>query len=177
MQPNQFVYHKVGGSLSFNELELQPVVQQTPAQKQQQAARAALGAPPEKEERLREFLYDMSSGPQTEIDEREAKYFSLFAPVTPSVGQPAGKLPPLPVQQPAAQPLLQQTPGIVGAPPVQQPAPQPPMFQYPVQPSAIGTTSSTTNDQSSTRTATRNDSNSATTKCTGTTIIYRGTTT
>ncbi len=153
LQPNQFVYHKVGGSLSFNELDLHPIVVLTPAQAQKQAAREPRTTP-QKEERLREFLYDMSSGPQTGVDEKEAKYLSLFAqqdaagyPAQTPIAQPAPipaaqyptaqqNLPAYPVQMPGQIPAgtqisvggpVQQTPPVA-------PQPQAPMFQYPVSP-------------------------------------------
>jgi hypothetical protein len=67
----------------------------------------------------------MPAGPQSGVDEKEAKYLSMFAPAAPV---PAPKFAPQqPVRAVAPQPLIQQAPV---QPVIQQPAPA---FQYPVQ--------------------------------------------
>lgn len=136
INPNQYLYHKTGGSLSFAELNLQPVVAPTAQQQAQKLAHrdimSTYSSHPEKEELLREYLSDVANVPQTSVDEKEAKYLSMFGPTLPATNKA-----PMPQPQYApAQPVVMPAPRITAQPYVAptQPLPPVPAFQYPVQP-------------------------------------------
>ncbi len=134
ISPNQYLYHKTGGSLSFAELNLQPVVAPTAQQQAQKLAHrdimSTYSSHPEKEELLREYLSDVANVPQTSVDEKEAKYLSMFGSALPATGNA-----PAPQPQYAPEPAVMPAPRITAQPyvPPTQPLPAP-AFQYPVQP-------------------------------------------
>lgn len=164
-RPNQYAYHKIGGRLSFTDLELHSITPQTVA-----AAQAAKNQPKQhvqnKEERLREYLYDLSSQPKTAIDEKESSYLSTLgqefaqygsAPIlTRPIAQPPAavqaptrvQLPVEPLPQPtvnpasavnvAPNPTPQPTQPVM--PNVQQPAVAPTPVQIPQTQSVAQTT-------------------------------------
>lgn len=77
MRPNQFVYQKTGGSLSFMELSLSPII---PTQISQQIAKPKFNeASHKKEEQLLSYLYN-TAGPANDLDKRENQLLtSLFS--------------------------------------------------------------------------------------------------
>ena len=78
IKPNQYVYQKVGGSLSFMELNLQPL-----APKATSAKTTSTQIDPKlikKEEQLLSYLYNTTTEPNSPIDKREDQFVAqLFS--------------------------------------------------------------------------------------------------
>src|SRR3989344_4414590 len=68
IKPNQFVYQKVGGSLSFMDLNLQPVVSQPVAK---QVSVKDTSPATKKEQELYSYLYDVPADSHNPLDQRE----------------------------------------------------------------------------------------------------------
>jgi hypothetical protein len=140
-RPNQFVYHKVGGKLSFTDLNLQPVL--TPQQQASNLQHNRVPATaPQKQEQLRELLFNLSEEEKTPIDQKESAFInSLFNPANTQSAMVAPQQPPRPSVQPIAQapeptfPSVQPLP--IEQPMVQQTPPAPMQFVQNVQQPAI----------------------------------------
>jgi len=81
LKPNQYVYQKVGGSLSFMELNLQPLAPKTTSTK----ATFTQIDPKiiKKEEQLLSYLYNTATEPNSPIDMREDQFVAqLFSQTT-----------------------------------------------------------------------------------------------
>ncbi len=81
IKPNQYVYQKVGGSLSFMELNLQPLAPKTTSTK----AISTQIDPKfiKKEEQLLSYLYNTATEPSSPIDKREDQFVAqLFSQPT-----------------------------------------------------------------------------------------------
>ncbi len=113
-RPNQYAYHKLGGKLSFTDLDLQPVSQQKPVVAP--LLRHQAPGTQNKEAKLREYLYELEAQPKSAIDEKEMKYMSAL------FGQTTGGTTPLPKGTPQStinpRPQVQQVPQM--PPPSQQ---------------------------------------------------------
>lgn len=95
IRPNQYIYQKVGGSLSFLEIpthaiKVGPTTGQSSFQKP--TSRAS-----QKQEQLRTFLFDMPEAANNPIDQKESQFLtSLFSPsskVNPQVLPTSSSLP------------------------------------------------------------------------------------
>lgn len=98
IRPNQFVYQKTGGSLSFMELSLHPIA---PTQTPQQALRPKYSeASRRKEEQLMSYLYN-TTGPANDLDKRESQFLTqLFSSPSSSQVHIAAPLNPPPDPKP-----------------------------------------------------------------------------
>jgi hypothetical protein len=147
LHPNQFIYHKMGGKLSFTDLNLEAVVTPTAAQL---ANRKPTIVDKNKQEKLRAFLDDMSSQPSSELDQKESQFLNAVfnqtagqqAYVNPPIQPPAQPQVQLPVDQPATAAVPQvtfepaelqpPTPISQSTPPIQPAAPEPVIQPAPV---------------------------------------------
>lgn len=103
LKPNQYVYQKVGGSLSFMDLNLQPIAPQTTTTPQASTKNTSVDH--QKEQRLLTYLYGSASDSNSPLDQKESQLISnLFAqpvPVSAVINTPAHSIPaPTPVNPP-----------------------------------------------------------------------------
>lgn len=95
-KPNQFLYQKNGGILSFLGLNLQPVSAQTaahPASVNRLQPQTLI-----KEEQLQTFLYDTKNDAANPLDQKEGKLLQSLFTQTPPPAVYAQPAPPIPAQ-------------------------------------------------------------------------------
>lgn len=116
--PNQYIYRKVGGKLSFTDLSLNPVTSQQASVTHTTIPSKIHPQSDEKEKRLQSFLYSTYDESKSTADQKEIQLLSTFFSPNPT-SQPAQTTP---APQPATAPVQATTPEPATTPANQQQA-------------------------------------------------------